>query len=104
MNQIIIGTLICSGIAVFAYRKKSLTTSGLYSALLLGIFLSIFGGLYFLSILVAFFISSNMIGRFNRDQEKSWQNYMKKWCKRLFTGDCKWLCIIDFCHAVLFDR
>ncbi|NLL14237.1 MAG: DUF92 domain-containing protein [Fibrobacter sp.] len=70
MNQIIIGTLICSGIAVFAYRKKSLTTSGLYSALLLGIFLSIFGGLYFLSILVAFFISSNMIGRFNRDQEK----------------------------------
>lgn len=70
MNQIVIGTLICSGIAVYAYRKKSLTTSGLYSALLLGILLSFFGGLYFLSILVAFFISSNVIGRFNRDQEK----------------------------------
>ncbi len=70
MNQIIIGTLICFGIAVFAYRKRSLTISGLCSALLLGILLLVFGGLYFLSILVAFFISSNVVGRFNRDQEK----------------------------------
>ena len=100
MNQIIIGTLICSGIAVFAYRKI-LTTSGLYSASF-GYFPSIFG-LYFLSILVAF-ISSNMIGSLIEIRKKSWQNYTKKVVQEIIQSDCKWLCIIDFCHAVLFDR
>ncbi|NLD98684.1 MAG: DUF92 domain-containing protein, partial [Fibrobacter sp.] len=69
MYQVIAGTFICFGIAFSAYRKKSLTKSGLYCALGMGILLSIIGGLYFLSLLVTFFISSNLIGRFSKKME-----------------------------------
>jgi uncharacterized protein (TIGR00297 family) len=70
MYQIIAGTFICMGIALHAYRKNSLTLSGISGAVCMGVLLTVFGGLYFLSILIAFFISSTIVGRFSKHLER----------------------------------
>jgi uncharacterized protein (TIGR00297 family) len=70
MYQILIGSILCLGIALYAYRKNSLTLSGLSGALCMGVLLSVFGGLYFLSILITFFVSSTIAGRFSKHLEK----------------------------------
>ncbi|NLD91422.1 MAG: DUF92 domain-containing protein [Fibrobacter sp.] len=78
MYQILIGTIICLVIALYAYNKKSLTINGLFGALCMGIVLTVCGGLYFLSLLITFFISSTIAGKFCKHLEKELSSIHQK--------------------------
>ncbi len=63
-----IGFLISSGIALTAYYKESLDTSGATTAIILGMLVYGYGGIWVYLIFISFFLLASLIGYFN-DQE-----------------------------------
>lgn len=64
ITRILLGLLISSAIGVFAYRRKSLSKSGVFGAILTGTTIFGFGGWIPGVLLVAFFASSTALGKF----------------------------------------
>lgn len=66
MNTFLIGFFISLIISTIGYIKKSLTLSGSISAIIIGTLIYYTGGLFFSSIIVAFFISSSVITKISK--------------------------------------
>lgn len=66
----IIGLGISLIIASLAYLKKSLTISGLFTAIILGTIIYMFGGILVWGSLIAFFIASSLITKVSDKKEK----------------------------------
>ncbi|MCS7011505.1 MAG: DUF92 domain-containing protein [Anaerolineales bacterium] len=61
--KLLIGFLFAAGIALIAYRARSLSTSGVWGALLVGTLIFGVGGWEWAILLLAFFISSSLLTR-----------------------------------------
>lgn len=66
----IIGISLSFVVAILAYFKKSLNQSGLFTAVLLGTVIYMFGGMVVWGSLIAFFISSSLITKVSEKSEK----------------------------------
>jgi uncharacterized protein (TIGR00297 family) len=64
ITRLLLGLLISTAIGVFSYRRKSLSTSGVFGAILTGTTIFGFGGWIPGVLLVAFFASSTALGTF----------------------------------------
>lgn len=83
-----LGLLLSLAVAWAAYRKKSLSVSGLYAAVVLGTLIYLLGGLLFWAILILFFISSSLLSKFRRkDKVLIEQDFAK-------TGNRDWLQVL----------
>lgn len=69
MTQIIYGLALSFAIAFLAYKKKSLSFSGLIAATIYGAGLYSFGGLFFFVVMISFFLSSSLLSKY-KDREK----------------------------------
>ncbi|HNY37204.1 MAG TPA: DUF92 domain-containing protein [Petrotogaceae bacterium] len=70
MLNFVIGLVLSFIISFYAYRKKSLTLSGVAGAMALGASLYFFGGFLFFTILIAFFVSSTLLTKFKKSEKK----------------------------------
>lgn len=78
MGNILIGFIFSFVIAFAGYKKESLSLSGGISAVVLGTSLYYFGGLFFSSILVAFFISSSLLTKYKKGLKKDLEDVTEK--------------------------
>lgn len=70
MLQFFYGLILSFAVAILAYKKKSLTLSGLIAAVIYGTSLYLFGGLFFFTVMIFFFISSSLLSKFkNKEKE-----------------------------------
>ncbi len=70
MQQLLIGLSISIVVAIYAYKKGSLSTSGFIGATIYGGALYYFGGILFLGIMLSFFISSSILSKYRiKDKE-----------------------------------
>ncbi len=67
---ILIGIVITILISLYAYHKKSLNKSGMISALVMGITITISGGYYFIAVLFTFFVSSSVLSKFHNGEKR----------------------------------
>ncbi len=74
MVPFMLGFLISSGIAVLAYFKEALNTSGASAAVFIGMLVYGFGGMSAYLLLISFFILSSLISHFNPDRENPDRN------------------------------
>lgn len=82
MWDILIGFVFSFMIAFAGYKKRALSLSGAISAVILGTSLYYFGGMLFSVILVAFFISSSVLTRFNKEFKKTLEDVNEKGGRR----------------------
>ncbi len=68
--EIIIALMIVSGVVLVSYYKKALDKSGSLMSLLIGVIIVFANGLEFLTVLLAFFISSTLLTK--------WKSFFKK--------------------------
>ncbi len=85
MINIITGFIFSLIIALMGYKKESLSLSGMISAVILGTALYYFGGLFFSTILVAFFISSSLLTKYRKGFKKKFEDMNEKSGKRDYT-------------------
>ena len=64
--DLLVGLTYSSTIAYGAYKKHSLSRSGLAAAIILGTSIYVFGGLWASAIMVAFFVSSSVLTKFKK--------------------------------------
>lgn len=64
MTHILIGLLLAVIISGVAYTRQSLSQSGAIAAVIVGTIIYASGGVLMMSVLLTFFISSNLMGRF----------------------------------------
>ncbi len=67
MIELMLGFILSSTIAVGAYYRESLSTSGAASAVLMGTLIYGLGGPYLFVLLMVFFLSTALIGHFFKD-------------------------------------
>lgn len=77
MTDFVIGFLLSALVGVGAYKKKSLSESGVIAALVLGTLLYGFAGWEAYLILMAFFVLSSFISKFNPDRISSRRTYIQ---------------------------
>jgi uncharacterized protein (TIGR00297 family) len=77
MTDFLIGFLLSALVGVGAYKKKSLSESGVLAALILGTLLYGFAGWQSYLILMVFFILSSFISKFNPDRVSSRRTYVQ---------------------------
>lgn len=68
--DILVGIIISLVIAGFAYFKKSLSVSGLVTAVIFGAILYVFGGIVVWISLIIFFISSSLLTKLHEKKER----------------------------------
>lgn len=101
MVRLLIG-LVCSGvIAVIAFRKQSLSTSGAVAAVLVGTVLFWVGDLFWYGLLLIFFLSSTGWSRFKRAAKREVENQFAKGGRRdalqvLANGGAALICAIMY--------
>ena len=66
----LIGTGLSTIIAWIAYKRQSLTTSGVIAAIIFATMIYVFGGLFLWVLLMVFFISSSIITKMNKRRLK----------------------------------
>jgi len=78
----LIGTGLSTIIASMAYKRQSLTISGVIAAIIFATMIYVFGGLFLWALLMVFFISSSIITKMNKrrlkkhiDDEKKGRSY-----------------------------
>nr|WP_286672851.1 DUF92 domain-containing protein [Anaeromonas gelatinilytica] len=64
--RLIIGLIFSGFISILAYKKKSLTKSGMIGAIILGTIIYITTGLYGASTMILFFISSSLLSHYKK--------------------------------------
>lgn len=84
MNYII-GFILSYAIAFIAYKKSSLSKSGLLAATFYGMGIYIFGGLYFFIIMIGFFISSSLFSHFKSSKKSKFDKIGEKTGVRDYT-------------------
>lgn len=82
MGNLLIGFIFSSLIVFGGYKKEALSQSGGVFAVILGTSLYYFGGLFFSAILVAFFISSSLLTKYNRFFKNNLEDINEKGGKR----------------------
>lgn len=85
MIDYILGFALSFAIAYLAYKKESLSTSGFIGAILYGLGIYIFGGMYFFTIMVSFFISSSLFSHFKKNRKLKYEKINKKTGMRDYT-------------------
>ena len=63
MTNVVIGFVLAALIAAVAYARQSLSRSGAITAIIIGTIIYASGGVFMMSVLLTFFVSSNVIGR-----------------------------------------
>ena len=63
MSDVVIGFVLAALIAAVAYVRQSLSRSGAITAVIIGTIIYASGGVFMMSVLLTFFVSSNVIGR-----------------------------------------
>lgn len=76
------GILLSFIIAFLAYKKGSLSPSGVTAAIILGTLLFYFGGFFFWIILISFFTSSSIISKFKASDRKELNEIHEKGSQR----------------------
>jgi len=69
-GSLIIGLLVSVSISFFAYKKQSLSTSGFYASIVVGTIIYVCGGLYFMVVLFAFFVSSSLFSVLQKGEKR----------------------------------
>lgn len=70
MQSLLIGFIASALVAWIAYRKEALSESGFWGAVLVGTLILGFGGALWFSLLLAFFISSSGLSRYQREKKR----------------------------------
>lgn len=70
MREILLGFIFSFALSFAAYIKKSLSFSGFIGAILLGVSLYCFGGLYFWILMISFSVSSSVFTKFGGGTKK----------------------------------
>ncbi|BCX05605.1 MAG: hypothetical protein KatS3mg053_3543 [Candidatus Roseilinea sp.] len=68
--RLALGLVISAGIGLLAYRRRSLTRSGVLGAIITGTLIFGFGGLIAGLLLIAFFVSSSLLSHFKEDNAR----------------------------------
>jgi uncharacterized protein (TIGR00297 family) len=76
--EIIFGFIFSFIITFAAYKRRSLSRSGFLAAVVLGTSIYFFGGPWFFSILMVFFISSSLLTKFKKNIKKKSDNLHQK--------------------------
>jgi uncharacterized protein (TIGR00297 family) len=71
MTDFVIGFILSMLIGVLAYKKESLSESGVLTALVLGTLIFGFAGWFAFLVLISFFVLSSLISNFNPDKKSS---------------------------------
>lgn len=85
MTQFFHGLVLSFAIASLAYKKKSLSVSGLIAATIYGTGLYSFGGLFFFIVMISFFLSSSLLSRYKNREKKVFDDIYEKGGKRDYT-------------------
>ena len=83
-----LGLALSSGIAWAAYRKESLSPSGLYAAAIIGTLIFSLGGWRHWAIMILFFLSSSLLSKINHNTKSSVATDFAK------TGQRDWLQVL----------
>lgn len=75
LTNMLIGLLISIVVSVVAYYKKSLTQSGMITAVIMGTIIFVTGGFLATGVLLAFFVSSSIISHFGTNKSHSARGY-----------------------------
>jgi len=68
--SVLIGILISFSISFIAYKKQSLSLSGFYMSIVVGTVIYVCGGLYFMAVLFAFFVSSSLFSLLQKGEKR----------------------------------
>ncbi|MFP4178004.1 MAG: DUF92 domain-containing protein [Acholeplasmataceae bacterium] len=71
MYDLFIGFIISLAVAYPAYRKRSLSFSGMIAAVVFGTLIYYFGRLLIWSLLIAFFVSSSLLTKFHEKKDRA---------------------------------
>ena len=85
MTDFIIGLALSFFISYAAYKKESLSISGIILATVYGAGLYLFGGLYFFLAMISFFISSSLLSHFKKTKKSKYEDGNGKSGKRDYT-------------------
>jgi len=82
VTEFTLGLLLSTAIAGAAYRKKSLSTSGFWAAIVLGTSVFALGSWLHWALLILFFISSSLLSSFKRQKKKAVEaDFAKTGCR-----------------------
>lgn len=82
MLQVIVGLIASAAIAFFAYRRRALSTSGAYGAILVGTMTFGFGGWTWGLVLITFFALSTLLSRYRQADKRQMGNKFAKGGRR----------------------
>lgn len=86
--DLLLGLVLSGAVAGVAYRKNSLSPSGLCAALILGTLIFFLGRLFLWSIMILFFVSSSLLSKFHRKAKATLEQDFAK------TGRRDWLQVL----------
>lgn len=97
LNDVLLGLLLSSSIALAAFWKKSLSRSGAFAAAALGTLVFTFGTHLLWSVMIAFFIAASLVTRPTKKAEKRG----RRWIQVVANGGIALLCALLYW---LFNR
>jgi len=78
LNAFVLGVVFSSAIALFAWRRGSLSGSGAFAAVAIGTSIYLGGGAAWFSALVVFFVTSTLLGKVGRARKASLKHEYEK--------------------------
>ena len=68
--RFVVGLLLSLLVGYFAYKKKNLSKSGFFGAILIGTSITYFGGYFWFFVLMIFFFSSSLLSKYRQEDKK----------------------------------